>query len=218
MFYISRFFALGFTVLVLTGCMTTDPYTGERKFSNKSIGSAMGAIGGGLIGAVASGGKTEGILIGASVGAFGGVLTGSYWDKQESELRSKLRNTGVRVVRTKKELQLIMPGDITFKQSSSDVRKQFYPVLGSIALVLRKYNKTLVNITGYASSEGNATYNQKLSEKRAKSISQYFQSQSIKQQRLIDKGFGARHPIASNKTKEGRVTNRRVTISLTKLS
>ncbi len=214
-----RKFLLGLMVFILSGCTTTDPYTGEKKFSNTGISTFLGAAGGAVIGAVASGGKAKGALIGAGVGAVGGAVAGSYLDKQETELRNQLRNSGVRVVRTKKNLQLIMPGHITFKQGSADINSNFYSVLRSISIVLKKYNKTLVNISGYASSEGNPTYNQRLSEKRARSVAKYFKSQGIKKQRLIDKGFGSRpeYFIADNSTPEGRVANRRVTISLTEL-
>jgi outer membrane protein OmpA-like peptidoglycan-associated protein len=215
--YMKNVFVFILVPFILSGCTTTDPYTGEKQYSKTSVSTLIGAVSGGVIGAVASGGKAKGALIGAGVGAVGGAVAGSYLDRQADELRAELRNTGVRVVRTEKNLQLIMPGDITFKQSSADINAQFYPVLRSISKVLKKYDKTLVNINGYASSEGDPSYNQRLSEQRARSIAAYLRSQGIKKQRLIDKGFGIRYPVASNSTPEGRAANRRVTLSLTEL-
>ncbi len=213
--FFKRFILLTPILLSMSGCMTTDPYTGERKVSKTTISSSVGAIGGGLIGAIAGGGK--GALLGASIGAVGGAVTGSYLDRQEKVLRDQLRGTGVRVVRTKHDLQLIMPGDITFRKSSAEINADFFDVLKSITIVLKKYDNTLVNINGYASSEGDPTFNQRLSEKRARSISSYFRSQGIKKHRLIDRGYGARDPIASNKTAAGRSANRRVALSLTEM-
>ena len=206
-------------VFILSGCTSTDPYTGEKKVSNTGISTFIGAASGALVGAVASGGKAKGALIGAAGGAAVGAATGVYLDKQESELRTQLRNSGVQVYRTKdkKSLQLIMPGDITFKQNSADINSDFYSVLRSISIVLKKYDKTLVNINGHASSEGNDNYNLKLSERRAQSIAAFFRSQGIKKQRLIARGFGSTRPIADNSSATGRKKNRRVTISLTEL-
>lgn len=204
-------------IFSLSGCTTTDPYTGEKKFSNTGVSSFVGAVGGALAGAAVSGGKTEGALIGASVGAVGGAVVGSSWDRQEAELRRQLRNSGVSVRRTKRGIELVMPGDITFKKASSKISPNFYDVLDSITKVLIEYSDTLLHIYGYASSEGNIAFNQELSEKRAASIAGYFRTSGVNSKRLIDKGFGIRSPIASNKTADGRAKNRRVTISITEL-
>jgi outer membrane protein OmpA-like peptidoglycan-associated protein len=56
---------------------------------------------------------------------------------------------------------------------------------------LKKNPKVGVQILGYASSEGQASTNQKLSEDRAKAVYDYFVEQGIEKNRLTFKGFGA---------------------------
>jgi len=56
---------------------------------------------------------------------------------------------------------------------------------------LKQNPKIGVQILGYASSEGQATANQKLSEDRAKAVYNYFISQGLDKSRITFKGFGA---------------------------
>ena len=60
---------------------------------------------------------------------------------------------------------------------------------------------------------GAAAYNMNLSERRAKSVMQYFVDKGVKAQRLMTKGFGLTKPAISNDTKEGRAKNRRVELT-----
>jgi len=81
--------------------------------------------------------------------------------------------------------------------------------------VLKSDERLTVRITGYTDSTGTAKYNQWMSEKRAKSVTDYFESNGISATRITAIGKGAADPIASNKTKRGRAQNRRVDISIT---
>jgi len=67
-----------------------------------------------------------------------------------------------------------------------------------------------VDVVGYTDSTGPAKYNQGLSERRAKSVYDYFVSKGIAADRLTTKGYGEERPVASNATREGRAKNRRV--------
>ena len=72
-----------------------------------------------------------------------------------------------------------------------------------------------VNITlmGYASSEGELSYNQRLSQQRADQVKNLLVSRGIKASRITTIGKGIENPIADNGTAEGRSKNRRVEIS-----
>lgn len=59
---------------------------------------------------------------------------------------------------------------------------------------------------------GARSYNLQLSEKRAKSVRAYLESQGIEFSRMEAKGIGPDLPISSNATKAGRAKNRRVEI------
>ena len=200
----------------LGGCMTYDPYTGEEKTSNATKGSIIGAIGGAAIGAATSSksDRGKGALIGAASGAAIGGGVGYYMDKQEAELRRKLEGTGVRVVRNGDEIELVMPGNITFDLNESSIKPSFSGTLESVALVLKEYDKTIIQIEGHTDSSGSDSYNQLLSERRASSVRDFLLNQGIEPKRSRAVGYGERYPVASNDTAAGREQNRRVELTL----
>jgi outer membrane protein OmpA-like peptidoglycan-associated protein len=107
-----------------------------------------------------------------------------------------------------------MPGSATFASGSSDVESKFHPVLDSVVVVLDEFNQTYVDIIGHTDSKGSKEYNQRLSEKRARSVAHYIESRAVISERVVADGMGEADPIASNDTREGRAMNRRVEIKL----
>lgn len=210
------------TSFLLAACQTEDPYTGEQKTSKATYGAAIGAVAGALGGALIGGGnggdRRNRALIAGGVGALAGGGIGYYMDQQEAELTRQLRSTGVSVTRVGDSIILNMPGNITFATNSSDLNANFYKVLNSVAIVLKKYDKTLIDVTGHTDSTGGAALNQRLSQARAESVSQYLISQGTDSRRFLIRGVGPSQPVASNKTAEGRQQNRRVEIKLTPLT
>lgn len=209
----SRPFVLVLT-LSLIACTTIDPYSGEQKTSNTAKGAGIGAVSGALLGAATSKNKTRGALTGALVGGAVGGGVGYYMDKQEAELRKQLEGTGVRVIREGDNLRLVMPGNVTFATGRAEINAGFYDVLNSVGIVLEKYEKTAIKISGYTDSTGSYRTNQILSEKRAASVGQYLISRGVKAGRIQTAGYGARNPLASNSTSAGREQNRRVEMEL----
>jgi outer membrane protein OmpA-like peptidoglycan-associated protein len=203
-------------VLLLTmGCASTDPYTGEQKTSNTAKGAGIGALAGAAIGAVVDhDDRGKGAAIGAAVGASIGGGVGYYMDQQEAQLRQKLQGTGVQVQREGNNIRLIMPGNITFAVDSFNIRSNFYPVLESVAIVVKEYDQTTIDIAGHTDSTGSFAHNQTLSERRASSVAEFLRSQQVLAGRMITSGYGPRYPIAGNDSAEGRAQNRRVEIKL----
>nr|WP_067290503.1 OmpA family protein [Marinobacterium profundum] len=72
--------------------------------------------------------------------------------------------------------------------------------------------RTRITVVGHADSQGNAAYNQALSERRARTIATYLVSQGIDAYRIEVQGAGETQPVASNATAAGRAKNRRVEI------
>lgn len=79
-----------------------------------------------------------------------------------------------------------------------------------------------VMIEGHTDSKGTEPYNQKLSERRAQAVFNYFVDKGISSSRMQTIGYGETRPIASN-TKpngsdnpEGRALNRRVELRVMK--
>ncbi len=207
---------LGTSVLV-AGCMTYDPYTGEKEVSKTTKGAAIGAGVGVAVGLITGDSSSErkkrALLLGAAGGLAGGAV-GNYMDRQEAKLRTQLQGTGVSVTRSGDNIILNMPGNVTFQTNSSDINANFYQVLTSVAIVLKEFDKTIVEVAGHADSTGADDKNMTLSQRRASSVSGYLGAQGIDGQRLITIGYGETRPIGNNDTTEGRQQNRRVEITL----
>jgi outer membrane protein OmpA-like peptidoglycan-associated protein len=199
--------------LIASACSTVDPYTQEKQTGNATKGAAIGAAVGAAAGLLTKGDKLENALIGAGVGAIAGGGIGYYMDVQETKLRQKLQGTGVSVTRNGNNITLNMPGNVTFASNSADLNQQFFPVLDSVGLVLKEYDKTVVEVAGHTDNTGGKQLNQSLSERRASTVAGYL-GRSTNPKRFIIVGAADDHPIASNATPQGRQQNRRVELTI----
>ncbi len=207
------------SILLVSGCQTFDAYTGEQKTSNTAKGAGIGAGVGVVLAYLTNRKKSskdrkEAMLKGAGIGAIAGGGVGYYMDTQEAKLRKQLRSTGVSVQREGDNINLIMPGNITFQTGNHTLNTGFHEVLDSVVLVLNEFNKTIIVVAGHTDSQGSNAYNLGLSERRAISVSEYLMSKQVVEARIESVGFGEDHPIADNSTAVGRAKNRRVELSL----
>lgn len=211
----SKLAGVGIVVACLTaGCTTVNPYTQEKQTSKAVKGAGIGAAAGAVVGLLTKGDKLENALIGAGVGALAGGGVGYYMDVQEAKLRQRLEGTGVSVTRVGDNITLNMPSSITFGLNSSDLNAQFYSALDGVSMVLKEYNKTVIEVAGHTDSSGSDQYNQQLSQRRASSVAGYLSSHGVDSQRLLTVGAGEAHPIASNDSDAGRAQNRRVEMTI----
>ena len=206
-------------LLLVTSCATYDPYTGDQEVSKTGKGAGIGAGVAAVVAYLANkdkdaGKRNERILKAAAGGAVVGGSIGYYMDVQEAKLREQLRGSGVSVERDGDNINLIMPGNITFASGNAIIAQGFLSVLDSVVLVLTEFNRTLVVVSGHTDNTGSDSLNQNLSEKRAQSVSDYFYNSGIIRDRLDVIGFGETQPIASNGTEQGKKKNRRVEIAL----
>ncbi|HHF3167057.1 TPA: OmpA family protein [Vibrio diabolicus] len=103
-------------------------------------------------------------------------------------------------------------GTGTFEFDSAKLTDSVSERLDNFVSFLNEYPQAQVEITGYTDSSGPATYNQKLSERRAQSVADYLTAAGIDSDRLTVKGMGEENPVADNSTREGREKNRRVEV------
>lgn len=178
-----------------------------------TIGAAAGAVLGLAVGKDADS-RRKYALIGATAGAATGAGVGVYMDVQEAKLRQELESTGVSVIRDGDNIILSMPGNITFASDSAALYDGSREILNSVSKVLKEYKKTNIAVAGYTDSTGQASYNQLLSEKRARSVADVLLDFGVDRNRVYSQGFGIQNPIASNSTVEGRAQNRRVELAL----
>ncbi len=71
-------------------------------------------------------------------------------------------------------------------------------------------SQVVIEIGGHTDSDGSDEYNQKLSERRAKAVKDFFLSLGIKESRLTSRGYGEKEKVADNDTEDGKARNRRI--------
>lgn len=99
--------------------------------------------------------------------------------------------------------------NIQFEFDSSVLKTESYPILDLTAADL-KSSGAVCELDGFASSEGTAAHNMRLSRDRANSVKTYLVNSGVSARKLKVKAYGETHPIADNSTEEGRIKNRRV--------
>ncbi|RLW70066.1 MAG: cell envelope biogenesis protein OmpA [gamma proteobacterium symbiont of Stewartia floridana] len=204
-------------LILLQACTTVDPYSREEKTAKATTGAVIGAVAGAVIGIATSKDKKkrkERALKGAGIGAIAGGGVGYYMDVQEAKLRQRLENTGVSVTREGDNIILNLPGNITFEVDKTDVKADFVEILDSVALVLNEYKSTMIEVAGHTDSTGSESYNQRLSQQRAQSVSEILNRNGVAGVRIDTVGYGETRPIASNGNAAGRQQNRRVELTL----
>jgi outer membrane protein OmpA-like peptidoglycan-associated protein len=74
----------------------------------------------------------------------------------------------------------------------------------------------VIEVRGFASAEGGADMNRRLSQRRADAVVRYLaETHNIPLRRIITPfGYGAAQAIADNSTRTGREQNRRVEVSV----
>ena len=77
-----------------------------------------------------------------------------------------------------------------------------------------KQSDVKIRITGHTDGLGNTRDNLELSLSRARAVRDYLVEMGVDQSRLEVEGMGARRPLATNDTPEGRARNRRTEIEV----
>jgi OOP family OmpA-OmpF porin len=112
-----------------------------------------------------------------------------------------------------KEEVLILRG-IHFDFDKSNIKPEWAVVLDEAVQTLTKRPNIKVIIEGHCDGIGTIPYNQKLSERRAKAVYDYFRKKGISGDRMKTIGYGKTRPKADNATDEGRAINRRVELKV----
>ncbi|WP_299664265.1 OmpA family protein [uncultured Ruegeria sp.] len=202
------------SALFLGAC--TDPGTltvQNDPNQNAKQGALLGGLIGAGVGAIANDSDPLlGALAGGAIGAAGGGVIGNQLDRQAAELRQQLANDGITIVNAGDRLIVTVPNDITFDTDSSTVRPALRADLVKVGQNLVNYPNSNVQIIGHTDSDGEASYNFGLSERRANSVADILQANGVGYSRITTVGQGENNPIASNLTPEGKAKNRRVEI------
>jgi len=103
-----------------------------------------------------------------------------------------------------------------FPYNEYPLNSEYFPQLDYVANILNRYKDFKLIIVGHTDSLGTPLYNMKISERRAKSATDYLNSKGIARNRITFRGEGMSKPVAANDTEIGRAKNRRVVFYILK--
>ena len=178
-------------------------------------GAVLGGIAGAIAGSIIGNNRghhssKRGAVVGTVAGTAAGAIVGAMMDRQERELR---QIQGVDVTRTAdNELNVRVQNEVLFDFNSAALRPASRDALSQMADVFQKYPNTTLSVDGFTDSIGTTAYNQRLSERRADSVSSYLENLGVRSSRVETIGYGESQPRATNSTVAGRQLNRRVEI------
>ena len=120
-----------------------------------------------------------------------------------------------------KGITVTLLGDVLYDFNQSNLRMEASPTLVKLADLIRKTRKP-VQISGFTDDKGNAEYNKKLSELRAKALRASLIQRGIRAGSIKAAGYGKDRPKAANTNPDGtdnpkgRETNRRMEVLISK--
>ena len=107
--------------------------------------------------------------------------------------------------------QIVILQRIEFEFDSDVLRPSAFPILDEVRGVLAVNQQIRrIRVEGHTDSQGADDYNMDLSQRRAESVRRWLVEHGIEMGRMDAQGFGETRPIANNRTRDGRQTNRRV--------
>mgnify|MGYP006077135211 CR=1 FL=1 len=104
---------------------------------------------------------------------------------------------------------------ILFKIESASFKSGVTVALSGMLAIMNEFPEAEFAVSGYTDTSGSVSGNLKLSNSRANAVKDYLVANGIDAARLTAAGFGQDSPIVSNKTRAGRVQNRRVEVKVT---
>lgn len=136
--------------------------------------------------------------------------------KKEAEkkalLEVKLNKNQQTVLTPNKEIVEFKVAPVLFETNSSVIQASYQTILDEVADMMNKNPSYQLQLSGHTDSQGTASYNQQLSEMRAKACFAYLRLKGVSTTRMSIKGLGENIPAADNQTEEGRQQNRRVEV------
>src|SRR5213592_3135229 len=185
-----KYIAMILTVLLAalpTFAQTVDDHSKAKK--GAVIGGVAGAIAGAVIGNNRGHHSSKrGAVVGGIAGTAAGAIVGAMMDKQERELR---QIQGVDVTRTAPdEVKVTVKNEVLFDFNSSALRPASRESLREMANVFQNYPNTTLYVEGHTDSIGSASYNKRLSLRRADSVANYLEQVGVRSGRINTYGYG----------------------------
>jgi outer membrane protein OmpA-like peptidoglycan-associated protein len=140
-------------------------------------------------------------------------------DKQKKAIEEQLaKELATHDVELKKlpdnSIEVDLKSEASFATGSSEVKPSFNTALAKLGAVVKQYDSTMVHVLGHTDDQGSNSFNQQLSERRAKAVASALTAAGVDPSRVRTEGRGESDPDTSNATADGRSRNRRVEIYL----
>lgn len=105
---------------------------------------------------------------------------------------------------------------VQFKAASAVLSTEAKAALDEIATLAKTEKGFVIEVAGFASSDGSENFNRRLSQQRGDAVVRYLaENHDIPLRRIITPfGYGESHPVADNTTRDGRKENRRVEVKI----
>jgi outer membrane protein OmpA-like peptidoglycan-associated protein len=130
-------------------------------------------------------------------------------EAENTEMIQRLSSLGVDIRDSERGVVINLP-DVLFKTGSADLAAGTAEIIAEVAQALKVASSRPLLIEGHTDNVGTIETNHRLSEARARAVSEQLQLNGIPSQRVTIKALGETTPIATNRTAEGRARNRRV--------
>ena len=104
---------------------------------------------------------------------------------------------------------------VFFEYNSSKLLESSYVQLRAVGILLKENASMKIEVEGYTDNVGSNSYNQKLSENRAKAVVKFLVTEGVPKDRLTFIGYGVKNPVGNNATEKGRSMNRRTEFRVT---
>lgn len=99
---------------------------------------------------------------------------------------------------------------IYFDYDKDSLKAEYLPYLKEMVRVVLDHTDLRIKITGHTDADGSNEYNKDLSERRAKSIQEFFLKCGLPPHKVVADFKGEEEPVGNNKTDNGKQRNRRV--------
>src|SRR5438094_1826205 len=134
--------------------------------------------------------------------------------KAAADLRTQLLEQFNRILETRDTPRgmVVNIGDVLFDFGKYDLRPEAREKLAKLSGIILAHPGLELAVEGHTDNVGSDELNQRLSEKRAETVTAYLIQQGLSEASVTARGFGESAPVADNLTTEGRQRNRRVEI------
>jgi outer membrane protein OmpA-like peptidoglycan-associated protein len=211
---INRFMVMLFMAsTLLYGCDAT------RNASNKQKGAVIGSAGGAVIGGVignntGEGNTALGAIIGGVVGGAAGAIIGNRMDEQAKEIEQEIPGAEVERVGEGINVTFDESSGVYFDTNKFDINARSKETLNKLAAIFKEYPDTNILVEGHTDSTGSESYNLTLSKNRAQAVTNYLVNNGVAKGRFETKWYGQSQPKYDNSTVDGRAKNRRVELAI----